>query len=59
MPLSPDLIQILCCPKCKGDLTLREDQSAFVCAACRLVFAVQEGVPNFLLEEAKPLEPAA
>jgi uncharacterized protein YbaR (Trm112 family) len=56
MPLAPDLVGMLVCPKCRGALSLREDESAFVCRACRLVFAVEGGIPNFLVDEARPLE---
>jgi uncharacterized protein len=55
MPLAKELIEIVACPKCKGKLTLREDQSAFECPACRLVYAVVDDIPNFLIDEAKPL----
>jgi uncharacterized protein YbaR (Trm112 family) len=55
MALNADLIALLVCPKCKGKLDLREDQSAFVCGACRLVYGVEGGIPNFLVDEAKPL----
>jgi uncharacterized protein YbaR (Trm112 family) len=54
--LSADLIDILVCPKCKGELTLRDDRSAFECPACRLVYLVSDGIPNFLIDEAQPLE---
>lgn len=56
MPLSPELVALLACPKCKGGLTLRPDESAFVCATCKLVYAVVDQIPNFIIEEAKPLE---
>jgi uncharacterized protein len=59
MPLAPDLVEILACPKCKGKLDLRPDQSAFTCATCRLVYAVEDDIPNFIIEEAKPLDGAA
>ena len=52
-----NLIDILACPKCKGPLKLRPDESAFECAACRLVYAVVDDIPNFILEEAQPLDP--
>ncbi len=37
--------QMLCCPKCKGDLTLRGDKSAFLCAPCKFTFPIVEGIP--------------
>ena len=56
MSLSPELVALLACPKCKGGLTLRPDESAFVCPACKLVYAVVDQIPNFIIEEAKRLE---
>lgn len=56
MALNRDLIDILACPKCKGPLKLREDESAFECGACKLVYMVVDEIPNFIVEEALPLE---
>jgi uncharacterized protein len=55
MPLNRELIDILACPKCKGALNLRADESAFECGACKLCYAVVDDIPNFILEEAQPL----
>lgn len=57
MALNKALIDILACPKCKGALELAEDESEFRCQSCRLAFVVVEGIPNFIIEEAKPLDP--
>jgi uncharacterized protein YbaR (Trm112 family) len=56
MPLNPQLADLLACPKCKGKLELRSDESAFVCRTCKLVYAVVDQIPNFIIEEARPLE---
>ena len=58
MALSRDLIDILACPKCKGALTLRPDETAFECAHCKLAYAVIDDIPNFIIEEAQPIQPA-
>ena len=55
MALSPDLVALLACPKCKGKLLLRPDESAFECRVCKLVYEVVDQIPNFIIEEAKPL----
>jgi uncharacterized protein YbaR (Trm112 family) len=55
MPLAPELLEILVCPKCKGDLEYRQDPETLVCHACRLVYAVEDGIPIMLIDEAKPL----
>jgi uncharacterized protein YbaR (Trm112 family) len=56
MPLNRELIDLLACPKCKGKLDLRPDETAFVCQACRLVYAVADDIPNFIIEEATALK---
>lgn len=57
MAISRDLVEILACPKCKG--TLEEEARGFVCPACRLLFPVEDDIPNFLVEDAISLDPAA
>lgn len=56
MTLDKDLIQILRCPKCKGELELEEDESGFVCQPCKLRYPVENDIPNFLVEEAEKVE---
>lgn len=55
MTLSPELLEILVCPKCKSKVELKSDESALVCtdAECRLVYPVRDGIPVMLVEEAK------
>ena len=54
MELDQELIDILACPKCKGSLEHRAGES-FVCEACKLEYPIVDGIPNFLIEEARPL----
>jgi uncharacterized protein YbaR (Trm112 family) len=56
MTLPKDLLEILVCPKCKGELEYRTTPvEELVCPACRLRFAVDDGIPIMLIDEAKPL----
>ena len=55
MPLSPQLLEVLVCPKCRGALEYREAQSELVCHACRLRYPVRDGIPIMLIDEALPL----
>lgn len=55
MSLPKELLEIVVCPRCKGKLEVAADESTFTCRACKLVYAVEEGIPNFLVEEARPL----
>lgn len=51
-----ELLDILCCPVCKGDLALsvkKEDAAGIVegalsCARCRRSFPVEDGIPDLL-----------
>lgn len=59
MALHPDLKELLACPRCKGELEFHEDRGEIHCLACRLVYAIEDGIPVMLIEEAKPLPAAA
>ena len=51
MRLSDDLLSVLACPACKGELT--EGDGYLTCGACRLRFPVRDGIAVMLLEEAE------
>ncbi|HEX6693285.1 MAG TPA: Trm112 family protein [Longimicrobiales bacterium] len=53
--LDPQLLEILVCPKCKGELEYRPDQAELVCDTCRLRYEVREDIPIMLIDEARPL----
>jgi uncharacterized protein YbaR (Trm112 family) len=52
--LSQELLAILVCPKCKGDLDYRPAEGALVCPACRLRYPVRDDIPIMLIDEATP-----
>lgn len=56
MALSLELKEILVCPACKGDVEFKEAQGEIICPRCRLVFSIEDDVPNMLLDDAKPLD---
>jgi len=57
VPLAPDLLDLLVCPQCKGDLEYRTDPAeVLVCHACRLAYAVEDDIPIMLIDEARPLD---
>jgi uncharacterized protein YbaR (Trm112 family) len=53
MVLSPDLLSILVCPACKGDLTYDANAGTLTCAACRLRYRVVDDIPVMLVDEAE------
>lgn len=55
MAISNELLEILACPQCKGDVYLNAAGDGLVCRACRLLYPVREGIPVMLIDEALPL----
>jgi uncharacterized protein len=56
---SEELLSILACPKCKGELERRDEPEGFGCRTCGLFYPVGDGIPNFLVDEAIPWDPAS
>ncbi|MCX5816933.1 MAG: Trm112 family protein [Proteobacteria bacterium] len=52
MPIKKELLDILCCPKCKGDISLNESQDGLICDACKLVYPIKDDIPIMLIDEA-------
>ena len=61
--IDPELLEILVCPKCKGELAVRRagdgEEQSLDCVACKLAYPVEDGIPVMLVEEAKPLSAEA
>jgi len=58
MPVPKELLKILACPKCKGDV--QESGMFIVCRKCSLAYPVLDRkVPDMLIEDAWPLEKAS
>ncbi len=55
MAISKELLEILACPKCKGDIYLNEAGDGLICDKCRLLYEIKDDIPIMLIEEAKPL----
>ncbi len=56
MTLAPELLVILRCPQCKGALRMTDitGGAALDCPVCRLRFAIRDGIPIMLIDEATP-----
>lgn len=53
--IDPQLLEILVCPKCKGEIEYRRAESQIICPNCRLRYEVRDDIPIMLLDEARPL----
>ncbi len=59
--LDKQLLDILVCPKCKGNLEYRPDKTndkngQLICYSCKLIYQVEDDIPIMLIDEAKKLE---
>ncbi|MBI5328376.1 MAG: Trm112 family protein [Deltaproteobacteria bacterium] len=52
MALSKELLDILACPKCKGDIKLTEKGDGLICDTCKLMYPIKDGIPVMLIDEA-------
>ena len=55
MNLTPQLLNIIACPKCKGTLFLTASRDALLCRYCALTYPVRDEIPVLLIDEATPL----
>ena len=53
MAIKKELLEILACPKCKGDIFLTENEDGLVCKSCKLLYEIKEDIPIMLIDEAK------
>ena len=56
MSIPRELLDILACPKCKGELELSAAEDALLCRACRLRYRIEDDIPILLIDEATALE---
>ncbi|MBW2195501.1 MAG: Trm112 family protein [Deltaproteobacteria bacterium] len=56
MGVSQELLDILACPKCKGDIHLNESKNGLICDNCKLLYEIKDDIPIMLIDEAKPIE---
>ncbi|MBF6568745.1 MAG: Trm112 family protein [Candidatus Binataceae bacterium] len=56
MALSQELLDILACPKCKGEVKLTPNGDGLACGACRLVYPIRNDIPIMLIDQAQPLQ---
>jgi len=55
MAVDRELLKILCCPMCKGELIETENGDGLVCETCKLRYPVRDDIPVMLIEEAEKL----
>ena len=56
MTISQELLDILACPKCKGDIHLNDTGDGLICNSCKLLYEIRDDIPIMLIDEAKSLD---
>jgi len=56
VPIRKELLDILCCPKCKGDIELTMSGDGLICTKCQLLYPIKDDIPIMLIDEAIPLK---
>lgn len=56
MALSKELLDILVCPKCKGEIYLNDAGDGLICDRCKLLYEIKDDIPIMLIDEAKKIE---
>lgn len=55
MGIDKELLEILACPKCKGEVYLTEDENSLICERCRLKYPIEDDIPIMLIDKAVEL----
>lgn len=51
--IDQSLLDILACPKCKGELEYSEEEDQLICHECRLIYRIEDEIPIMLIDEAE------
>jgi len=54
--MDKELLEILACPRCKGELNLSPGGAELRCPACRLAYRIEDEIPILVEDEAVPYE---
>jgi len=57
MGIDKELLDILACPECKGEVWLTKAGDGLVCERCRLKYEIRDDIPIMLVDEARRLKP--
>jgi len=56
MAIKQELLDILACPKCKGNIRLNEAKDGLICDSCRLKYHIKDDIPIMLIDEAEAIK---
>ena len=56
MAISKELLDILVCPQCKGEIYLNATEDGLICDKCKLLYEIKDDIPIMLIDEAKKIK---
>lgn len=56
MALNSELLEILACPQCKGEIRLNPTEDGLICDRCHLLYEIKDDIPIMLIDQAKPVK---
>ncbi len=54
--IKKELLEVIACPKCKGELLYNQNKNILICGTCKLVYLIEDDIPILLIENARPLD---
>jgi uncharacterized protein YbaR (Trm112 family) len=51
--ISEELLTILACPACTGNLEPDAERVSLLCRSCNLIFPVRDGIPVLLVDQSE------
>lgn len=49
--LSKELLEILCCPKCHGELLYESEEKTLTCKQCQKVYEINNNIPLMIIDD--------
>jgi len=53
--ITEELISILACPLCKGDLIYDQENQELICLESKLAYKIIDGIPLMLIDQARKI----
>jgi uncharacterized protein len=53
VPVDKELLDILVCPNCRGEVEYQPERDVIVCTKCGLRYPVRDDIPVMLIDEAE------
>jgi hypothetical protein len=51
--IDKELLDILACPACKGDIVYDQENEKLICQKCGRRYPIRDGIPVMLIDEAE------